>query len=249
MQAVLAAELAWSTFNLSGLNLKATISFATNLTGFFIEHTITLALLSLLTPIIIWYFLKLLFQKAKQEPLYKAAYKRLLYNPDTFNQLLQQQMAAPDGYQDLGITLGNPHASNTIIKVCNPYCGPCASAHPVLDEIIRQNSDYKLKLIFTASNDKDDKRGVAARHLLAIHKTSPELTEKSLDDWYLAEKKDYDTFSEKFPLNGELKQQEEEINEMKKWCDKAEISFTPTIYINGHRLPEKYSVQELKYIL
>jgi hypothetical protein len=36
---------------------------------------------------------------------------------------------------------------------------------------------------------------------------------------------------------------------MKEWCEEAEISFTPTIFINGRRLPEKYRIEELKYIL
>lgn len=194
--------------------------------------------------------IKPLILKAKDEPIYKAAYKRLLYNPETFNYLLQQQATAPDGFQNLGITLGNPDAENTIIKVCNPYCGPCAKAHPVLDKIIHNNKNVKLKLIFTASNDKDDKRGIAARHLLAINeKHDVHQTQQALDDWYLADKKDYEVFASKYPINGEVKQQEMQIDEMKKWCNEAEITHTPTIFINGKRLPESYSVNELKYIL
>lgn len=50
-------------------------------------------------------------------------------------------------------------------------------------------------------------------------------------------------------MNEELKKQEEEIDKMRAWCDEAEITFTPTIYVNGYRLPEKYKVEELKYIL
>ncbi|MEO9211320.1 MAG: thioredoxin domain-containing protein, partial [Ginsengibacter sp.] len=144
----------------------------------------------------------------------------------------------------------NPEAENTIIKVCNPYCGPCAEAHPLLDEIIHNNKNVKLKLIFTASNDKGDKRGIAARHLLAIGANKNGLqTQQALDDWYLADKKDYELFAIKYPMNGELVKQEQQINEMAKWCEEAEISFTPTLFINGHRLPEKYKIEELKYIL
>ncbi len=61
---------------------------------------------------------------------------------------------------------------------------PCTKAHPFLDEIIHNNKNVKLKLIFTASNDKDDKRGIAARHLLAIaEKQDSLLTQQVLDDW------------------------------------------------------------------
>ena len=201
-------------------------------------------------PIVTWYVIKPVILKAKSEPIYKAAYKRLLYNPDTFNHLLQQQATAPNGYQTIGITVGNPDAENTIIKVCNPYCGPCAKAHPVLDEIIQSNKNVNLKLIFTASNDANDKRGIAARHLLAIHEKNNALQiQQALDDWYLSDKKDYERFAAKYPLKGEIKQQENHIDEMSKWCKEAEITHTPTIFINGWRLPEKYNIEELQYIL
>ena len=89
--------------------------------------------------------------------------------------------------------------------MCNPYCGPCAKAHPVLDEIVHNNKNVKLKLIFTASNDKDDVRGIAARHLLAINeKQDAYRTQQALDDWYLAPKKDYEVFATKYPMNGEI---------------------------------------------
>lgn len=191
-----------------------------------------------------------MFVKAKDEPVYKAAYKRLLYNPETFNNLLQQQPIAPDGYQNMGITIGNPDAVNTIIKVCNPYCGPCAKAHPVLDEIVHKNKDVKAKLIFTASNDDNDKRGIVAKHLLAINaRQNAKKTEQALDDWYLADQKDYDVFAVKYPMNGELKQQEKHLDEMEKWCKEGEITATPTYFVNGYRLPSGYNINEIRNIL
>ena len=164
--------------------------------------------------------------------------------------MLQQQSNAPDGYQNIGITIGNPDAANTIIKVCNPYCGPCAKAHPLLHEIIHNNKNIKVKLIFTASNGVTDRRGIIAKHLLAINEKRNNLQmEQVLDDWYLADKKDYNAFAAKYPMNGELKQQERQIDEMSAWCKEAGITATPTLFVNGYRLPDNYSINELKYIL
>jgi len=242
VQAVLAAELIWSILN-----------FWRHLSAFSLTpsaFSILPVIYCIAIPVTLWFILKPLLLKAKDKPVYKAAYKRLLHNPETFNHLLQQQATAPNGYENIGITLGNPDAENTIIKVCNPYCGPCAKAHPVLDEIIYTNKNVNLRLIFTASNDKDDKRGIAARHLLAIaEKQDSLLTRQALDDWYLADKKDYEVFAAKYPMNGEVKEQEGAIDKMKEWCKEAEISFTPTFFINRKRLPENYKIEELKYIL
>lgn len=241
VQAVLAMELLWCVLNFWSHPYLPIVA---------LPGVVLPIVICLVFPIVSWLSLKSFFISGKYEPVYKAAYKRLLYNPETFQNLLQQQPMAPDGYQSLGITTGNPDASVTIIKVCNPYCGPCAKAHAVLDDIIHNNKNVKLKLIFMASNSADDKRGIATKHLLAINaKQNAVNTAKALNDWYLADKKDYDVFADKYPLNGELKQQEVQIEAMSKWCRDAEIMATPTIFINGHRLPETYKIEELKYIL
>ena len=238
VQAVLAFEFIWTIINFWSHPSLPVASLP-------VAYWLLPITYCLILPIVTWYIAKPLILKAKEQPVFEAAYKRLLYNPETFNNLLQQQSSAPDGYQNIGIEIGNPEAENTIIKVCNPYCGPCAKAHAVLDEIILKNNNVKLKLIFTASNDKGDVRGIAARHLLAINeKHNAEQTMRALDDWYLEDKKDYEVFAALYPMNGEIKKQEGQINEMSKWCYKAEITHTPTIFINGNRLPEQYKIDE-----
>lgn len=250
VQAVLLMELTWALINFwftqtpSLQSPLISTAFSPPLEG------IGEAVFCLLLPFSLWYLLKPLLLAAKAAPGYNAACKRLLYNPETFNSLLHQQPAAPGGWQQLGINIGNPDAANTIIKVCNPYCGPCAKAHPVLEEIVKHNSDVKVKVIFTATNNENDRGAKPVKHLLAIAaKENLQLTEQALDDWYLPAKKDYDVFAAKYPMNGELTEQAGKLDMMKAWCEEAEIAFTPTIFINGRRLPETYSINELKNIL
>ena len=244
-QAVLAMELAWAIIDF--WLAKKPLFQAKPFPGTWGE--LRAAAFCILLPMVLWFIFKPLVLKAKVAKAYNNAYKRLLYNPDTFNSLLQQQTLAPDGWQHLGINIGNPGAANTIIKVCNPYCGPCAKAHPLLEEIVKQNKEVRLKVIFTATNNENDKTNKPVKHLLAIAaKKDFKLTEQALDDWYLSEKKDYDAFAARYPMNGELKEQEVNIDLMKSWCDEAEITGTPTIFINGRCLPETYNINELKNI-
>jgi uncharacterized membrane protein len=240
VQLILFLELVWSLVNFWLRPYHFSFS----------SFSVVAPLLALGISIISWYALKPFFLKAKDADLYAAAYKRLQYNPDIFKYLLQQQVKAPDGWQQLGISIGNQNACTTIIKVCNPYCGPCAKAHPELEEIIRHKPDVKLKIIFTARNDGTDPAAVVVKHLLAIAaEGDADKTEQSLDDWYLPEEKDYEKFALKYPMNGELKRQDREIEAMSKWCTDADITHTPTIFVNGHRLPENYNIEELKNIL
>jgi uncharacterized membrane protein/glutaredoxin len=239
-QAVLLMELIWSVANYWKHPVLPIASFP-----IFISIAFCIIL-----PIVAWYSIKPIIVKAKMALSFKAAYRRLLYNPSIFNQLLQQQVIVPDGWQQLGITIGNPSAANTIIKVCNPYCNPCAKAHAVLEEIIQHNSDINLKIIFTATNDYNDRGNKPVKHLLAIAAVKEmAYTQQAVDDWYLADKKDYEIFAQKYSISDtELYQQELKIDAMTKWCKEAKIIATPTIFINGKKLPETYNIDELKYV-
>jgi hypothetical protein len=240
IQFILASELIWSVFTVwqyPFINiLQAPI--------------LLFILFCVFIPVISWYALKSIITKAKDHDLYLSAYKRLQYNPDIFNSLLHQQSQAPHGWQELGIDIGNPNAKNIIIKVCNPYCVPCEKSHIELENILKYNKDIKLKVIFITRNSDFDKGSFVVKHLLAIAaEGNMSKTESALDDWYLNVEKDYDLFATKYPMNGQLKAQAAKIEAMSKWCDITDVTHTPTIFINGFRLPENYKIEELKYIL
>jgi len=189
-------------------------------------------------------------QKAKESKSSKTALQRLKHNPQIFYALLEKQKAITESPASLGLVLGNPNAAHKIIKVCNPYCGPCAKAHSPMEELLHNNPDVQVQIVFTASNEENDIKAPPVKHLLAIaEKGNEEIIKQALDDWYLADKKDYNAFAAKYPMNGELKLQDTKVDDMKNWCDKTGIQFTPTFFVNGYQLPEMYSVNDLKYFL
>lgn len=189
-------------------------------------------------------------QKAKESKENKIALQRLKHNPQIFEALLAKQKIIAESTDGLGITIGSPSAKHKLIKVCNPYCGPCARAHPAIDELLRNNPEIHFQILFNANGEQNDAKTAPVKHLLAIaEKGNEEVTKQALDDWYLAPKRDYVTFANKYPMNGELKEQNEKIGAMYDWCGKTGITFTPTFFINGYQLPEIYSVVDLKYFL
>ena len=241
VQAILLMEFIWAITN---FRLRLPIAFLS------IAYCILPIVFCISLPIVLWYVLKPLILKAKDQPVYNAAYKRLLYNPDTFNNLLKQQASAPEGYRHLGIFLGNPNAKTKIIKVCNPYCGHCSKAHKFLDGLLHNNQDIQLQILFNVSQNKGDITSKPVKHFLAIAEKNDEaLLKEALDDWYLSDKNVYEDFAAKYPMNGELVRQEIHIEKMSAWCKEANITGTPTLFINGHRLPGDYKIEELRYIL
>lgn len=208
----------------------------------------SLAVLCLLCAPILWNLLKNVFQRALNFNKLKTEHLRFKYNYDIFDSLLQKQNPILGSTDNLGIVLGNPQGSIQIVKVCNPYCGPCAAAHPVLENLIKENQDVKVRIIFTATTDENDFRKSPVKHLLALNRDHHTVA-TALDDWYLAPKKNYQAFAARYPLNGELEQQEDKIKAMETWCRINNISFTPTFYLNGRQLPSSYNVGDLKYFL
>jgi uncharacterized membrane protein len=208
-------------------------------------------------PFIITAILVPSLQKAKEGKRYYTELQKLKHNRQIFEALLQKQKEVTENPQGLGIILGNPNAPYKLIKVCNPYCGPCAKAHTPMEELLHNNSDVQLQILFTATNTEGDIKTPPVKHLLAIAANNTEaIVKQALDNWYFAEKKDYETFATKYPMNGELKQQEAKIGAMKNWCDKTTIAFTPTFFVSipnhdgftrYYQLPEIYSVADLKY--
>jgi uncharacterized membrane protein/thiol-disulfide isomerase/thioredoxin len=227
----------------NGLSLGLPLNTEFLTAGFALEFA-TLYLL----PVIAWYCIKPLLLRLVESKTTKREYLKLKFNTEIFNTLLSRQKTVkvdPDG---MGISLGNPNSRNKLVKVCNPYCGPCAKAHPSVEKLVEEFEDIHVKIIFACNNGEHDRTAIPAKHLLAIHsENNPEKLRAALDDWYLAREKNYDEFKLKYPDNGGAQREDDHLNRMKDWCQDMEIQFTPTYFINGRQLPTGYNVEDLRY--
>lgn len=210
-------------------------------------HHLLIVLFMGLASMLLVYFAVPVMKRANDSKEHRMKWVKLRYNPLIFNSLLRNSNAVTIASDDLGILIGNKNASTEIIKVCNPYCGPCAAAHPELEYIIKNNKNVRVRIIFTASGNDEDITTAPVQHLLAIQeKYGIAGVNEALDAWYMSPNKDYEAFASKYPMNGELKQQKDKIAAMYKWCGEMKIRATPTIFINDKELPDHYSVKDLK---
>jgi uncharacterized membrane protein len=201
-------------------------------------------------PALVWFTIKPYFLTLQEAKNTKRQYLRLKFNAEIFDNLLKKQKAITIPTDGIGIDLGKADARNVIIKVCNPYCNPCARAHPEIDKLLVENPDIRVKIIFTANNTEGNTLAKPVKHLMAIaDKNDERIMRHALDDWYLADKKDYSIFAKKYPMNGELLQQDTKVDAMRKWVDEVGVRFTPTIFINGYQLPDAYNIADLQYFL
>jgi len=200
-------------------------------------------------PVLLWYSLKPVIVKAKDADKFLAAYKRLFTRQDVFNLTLADQDEAPDGWQNLGIQKGNPDAENIILKVCSPACGHCFTSHAVFNEILSDNDNVKLVILYDIKKEEGNIRRLPVRHFLALSEHRNGKQTEAMDYWYLNENRNYDTLKQNFPADeGLLEKQDAKINAMREWCLTAEIQYTPTVFINGKKLPSTFNLSDLKDI-
>ncbi|MBJ6367253.1 vitamin K epoxide reductase family protein [Snuella sedimenti] len=202
-----------------------------------------------LLPILLWNYLKPLLELGKEANLHKRGLKKIKNNPNVLNGLLVKSRKMKTLPQNMGITLTSENAKYDIVKVCNPYCGPCAKAHPVLEELVKKQR-INLKILFKTSVTNISGEGDPVSHLLAIDSIGDKkLTQQALNDWYLTERKNYNAFAKKYPVNVSLNDQYNEIRAMEEWCKTENITYTPTIFVNGYELPKDYNIEDLKDVL
>jgi hypothetical protein len=100
-------------------------------------------------------------------------------------------------------------------------------------------------VIFSASNTVGDKRGIIARTILSIPK---EQQAESLHQWYENEERSIEKWQTQLNIT-ESKKAESIIAKHQIWCELAKIEGTPTLYLDGHKMPELYRLADLKGVL
>ena len=208
-------------------------------------------LLAYFLPALLWINVKPHLYKSKEGKETQYSFLRFRNNPEVFTGLQQKQSALANNPEGLGISLGNPNAENTLIKVCNPYCGPCARSFPHVEELLQStNGNWHVQIIFTAPPDKNDRRSLTVAHFLEIRDRDNHDGKvlNALGDWYNGKDKNYDSYARKYPVEFNFEDQQPKLASMDEWCKKEKIAFTPTYYVNGRMLPEDYNIEDLKNI-
>lgn len=209
-------------------------------------HSIILSLIFALVFVATAYLLIPVLKEAKEGRIINRRWKKLHNNPAIFETLLSRSKRVLAPIDNLGILVGNPNAKNELVKVCHPYCGPCSLAHSELMDMLKDNENIRLRIIFTSSGEEYDSSTAPVRHFLGIHeKYGGHFVHQALNDWYLSKDKNYKSFALRYPMNGELMNQSHKIEQMYNWCQSMKIKGTPTFFINGYELPEHYTISEL----
>ena len=196
--------------------------------------------------ITVWLPLKknLMTQKQLQEDNFKL--KRFSRNYELFKNTLTKS-EKKDLPSDNPIVLGNKDSVLIISIATSPYCGHCKEVHEVIDRIIKKYDNVKVNLYLSIDISN---RGAEEINLYRnLINTYLKQGGQKLSDSMLKihQTKNYQLFKDAVLTSTD------EIDKIlitqNDFCKKADIHYTPAIYLNGYEYPSIYDRKELEFFI
>lgn len=229
------------------------LNFSTSLDTFFsfkVESIIAI-LFCLSIPIVIWYSLKRKISSYLELKSVARKYQAMKFRTEVFEAILNTGRQVKIPPSSLGISLGAEDPKMTIIKVCSPYCPPCAKSHPEIDAILASHPDkVRVQTVFAVSTDQSHYTTQPAVLLLKIAKHGNQsILRTALAEWYGSKEKSFELFKKNYSNYDTLDWDESQLADMDRWCSAAGVTATPTYFINGKQLTPNYKMSEINYLL
>jgi len=198
----------------------------------------------LLIPVSLWVFIKPLLIKSELLNTTKEELSRFKFNTELFGKTLKEQPTYKVPSKNYSIVLGNPDSEKIVTIVSNPYCSPCSKLHHDIDRVLDTTNDLQIRLILTDSNNND-----VNKHIISLDKLSNNTVKRAIADWYGQPVKNFNTWATKHPVKDEHSIYRDNFDKQGEWCKEVNITFTPLIIVDGHKLPEPYLIEDLIHLL
>lgn len=168
-------------------------------------------------------------------------------NEEIFTALLQKQQHYEVSRETSAIFLGNPEAKLLITVLTNPHCNPCAKMHTRIENLLLQNPGFGIQYIFSSFNEELES---STCFLTAIYlNEGKEKAQRIFSEWYESGKLQKEEFFRKYHTDLDNPAVEIECAKYKRWRQQTRIGATPTILVNGYKLPDQYKIEDLKYFM
>lgn len=172
-------------------------------------------------------------------------YNELRLNKLIFNTLLFQQKFYAIEKNELSIILGDRSAVNMITIISNPFCTPCAIVHFKISQLIKFRPDFCVQYLFYSFSENLKYIDELLTSLYFV--SSNKEIQKIYDEWFSTGRKNPKDFIQKYSLN----EKNIKLNVYKsqtEWIIHENIVVTPTILVNGYKIPLTYTIDDILLI-
>ena len=167
-------------------------------------------------------------------------------NEEVFSTMLTQQPFYEVSKFDSQILFGNPDSKLKISIFTNPFCNPCAKMHVRVEKLLKETKEsVSIQYIFSSFN-KDIEYANLYFNAIYLEK-SVVAAMQIFTDWFTGGKKSKERFFENLQLDMNNPAIKMEFQRHEAWKQKTQLRATPTILVNGYKLPENYKIEDLCY--
>lgn len=217
--------------------------YFSNYDFFFEVSSIIKPLIGFLIPISFLLIFKNAALKAQESTVLQKEITRLKTNPQIFEALMANQRQMHEIPNDLPrLSLGNSNAQHTITFVSNPLCSPCAKMHLKIEELLGHDKNIKCEVLFLSNPNRDDVGGQFVRKVFSLPK---ELQEKALHKWYERNDKNFEIWNSNYENFDEKPGLSNIQVAHNYWANEAQVTATPTLFLNGILLPDAIKIEDL----
>ena len=222
---------------------------------FFINVSLTFSVKSLasfgmvlFSVFLVWKWIKNNLIKLKELKEFNIKANRFIRNYKIFKLVLKSKNKFELPYTPVVLDSKTNGVEITIIT--SPFCGFCARAHEVLNNILSKHGNFtKLKILFNTELENIPETSKSLfRNLFRIYmEEGEESFRKSFDTWYKT--KNIVAWLETYNKKYGYQKIDMCLAEQHKWCAHNKFNFTPAVFINGYAYPKEYDLENLEYYI
>lgn len=162
--------------------------------------------------------------------------------------ILKKQLHHPVDITDSKILFGNPQSKIWVTILTNPHCEPCGVMHRRVETLLNKvGESICVQYVFSSFNKELEK---SSKQLIAVYLNHTlEETNQIFHEWFTGGKYRKDDFYQRYSLNLEDENVERELESHNRWKEKAGLTATPTILVNGYMLPRNYRIEDMVYLV
>lgn len=201
-----------------------------------------------------WLLIRPLLNRKKELIENNIKLQRIYRSNEVLEASLRMQPTIDVSPWEFDFQIGDAQSPCQIMIVSNPYCVPCAEMHATLKELLQKDTGQigiTVRFLIDVYNETDERMRVVEHMLQYAYSRvnffqSPDEMEQMLTTWY--QSRDLQKFREYYPVS-KTRDIYEKLERQTQWCQEAQVEFTPSLFINGYKLPSAYEQQDFASIV
>ena len=165
-------------------------------------------------------------------------------NEDVFTALLRKQPQFEVTKDTSRILMGNPDANLLITVFSNPHCNPCSWMHKRINKLLEQNKHICVQYIFSSFNEDLE---ISNKYLIGSYFQKNGEAKDIYDQWFEKGKFNKEEFFKLYSVRTDTQEVIREFDLHEQWKEQSGLRATPTILVNGYKLPDNFKIEDMRY--